>query len=127
MKKNIKEFFVGRVERDITSPVLSGEELYDMILQYMGIVFGFQYSKQKFHGFGVTHNWVKWSIFWELLYWKTIILRHNLNVMHIKKNMFENVFNTMMDVKGTTWKLEWIYLCFVIVRIWSLFIMGHGS
>jgi hypothetical protein len=59
MKKNIKEFFVGRVERDITSPVLSGEELYDMILQYMGIVFGFQYSKQKFHGFGVTHNWVK--------------------------------------------------------------------
>jgi len=50
---------VGRVERDITSPVLSGEELYDMILQYMGIVFGFQYSKQKFHGFGVTHNWVK--------------------------------------------------------------------
>jgi hypothetical protein len=59
MKKNINEFFVGRVERDITSPVLSGEELYDMILQYMGIVFGFQYSKQKFHGFGVTHNWVK--------------------------------------------------------------------
>jgi hypothetical protein len=59
MKKNIKEFFVGRVERDITSLVLSGEELYDMILQYMGIVFGFQYSKQKFHGFGVTHNWVK--------------------------------------------------------------------
>jgi hypothetical protein len=56
MKKNIKKFFVGRVERDIILPVLSSEELYDMILQYKGIVFDFQYSKQMFHSFGVTHN-----------------------------------------------------------------------
>jgi hypothetical protein len=25
-----------------------------------------------------------------------------MDVMHIKKNMFENIFNTMMDVKGKT-------------------------
>jgi hypothetical protein len=50
----------------------------------------------------LTHNWVKRSIFWELPYWKTNLLHHNLGVMHIEKNVFENIFNTVMDVKGKT-------------------------
>jgi len=65
-------------------------------------VFGLQSGKQKFPGFGLTHNWVKRSIFWELSYWKTNLLRHHLDIMHIEKNMFENIFNTVMDVKGKT-------------------------
>ena len=28
------------------------------------------------------------------------MLRHNLDVMHVEKNVFENIFNTVMDVKG---------------------------
>ena len=28
--------------------------------------------------------------------------RHNLDVMHIEKNVFENVFNTVMQVEGKT-------------------------
>jgi len=65
-------------------------------------VFDLQSSKQKFSGFGLTHNCIKRSIFWELPYWKTNLLCHNLDVMHIEKNMFENIFNTVMDVKGKT-------------------------
>jgi hypothetical protein len=65
-------------------------------------VFGFQSSKQKFPGFGLIHNWVKRSIFWELPYWKTNLFRHNLDVMNIEKNVFENIFNIVMDVKGKT-------------------------
>ena len=61
-------------------------------------MFGLQSGKQKFPGFGLTHNWLKRSIFWELSYWKTNLLRHN----HIEKNVFENIFNTVMDVKGKT-------------------------
>jgi len=101
-RKNRKDFFVGRVEKDVASPRLSGEELHDVVSEYGDIVFGLQSGKQKFPGFGLTHNWVKGSIFWELSYWKTNLLRHNLDVMHIKKNMFENIFNTVMDVKGKT-------------------------
>ncbi|XP_060177962.1 uncharacterized protein LOC132607901 [Lycium barbarum] len=56
----------------------------------------------KFDGYGVAHNWTKQSIFWELPYWKDNILRHNLDVMHIEKNYFDNLFNTVMDVKGKT-------------------------
>ena len=37
-----------------------------------------------------------------LPYWKTNLLYHNLDIMHIEKNVFENIFNTVMDVKGKT-------------------------
>jgi hypothetical protein len=41
-------------------------------------------------------------MFWELPYWWTNLLCHNLDVMHIEKNVFDNIFNTIMDVKGKT-------------------------
>ena len=76
--------------------------MHDVVTKYGDIVFGLQLGKQKFPGFGLTHNWIKRSIFWELPYWNTNLLRHNLDVMHIEKNVFENIFNTVMDVKGKT-------------------------
>jgi hypothetical protein len=68
VQKKRKDFFVGRVEKDVAPPHLSGEELHDVVSEYGDIVFGLQSGKQKFPGFGLTHNWVKRSIFWELLY-----------------------------------------------------------
>jgi hypothetical protein len=62
-RKNIKDFFIGIVEKDIAPPRLSGEELHDVVLEYGDIVFGFQSSKQNFPGFSLTYNWVKRSIF----------------------------------------------------------------
>ncbi|XP_054817658.1 uncharacterized protein LOC129317338 [Prosopis cineraria] len=38
----------------------------------------------------------------DLPYWNTNLIRHNLDVMHIEKNVFDNIFNTVMDVKGKT-------------------------
>ena len=58
-RKNKKDFFVGRVEKDVASPRLSGEELHDVVSEYGNIVFGLQSGKQKFPGFGLTNNWVK--------------------------------------------------------------------
>jgi hypothetical protein len=37
-KKNIKDFFVGRVEKDVAPPRLSGEELHDVVSEYGDIV-----------------------------------------------------------------------------------------
>ena len=53
-------------------------------------------------GFGEKHNWTKKSIFWELPCWKTNLLRYNLDVMHIEKNFFDNIFDATIDVKGKT-------------------------
>jgi hypothetical protein len=65
-RKNIKDFFVGIVEKDVASPRLSGEELHDVVSEYGDVVFGLQSGKHKFLGFGFTYNWVKRSIFWAL-------------------------------------------------------------
>ena len=48
------------------------------------------------------HGWKKRSIFWDFPYWSTLLIRHNLDVMHIEKNVFDNVFNTVMNVPGKT-------------------------
>ena len=41
-RKNIKDFFIGRVEKDVASPRLSSEELHDVVSEYGDIVFGLQ-------------------------------------------------------------------------------------
>lgn len=61
-----------------------------------------EHAPFEIEGFGESHNWTKQSIFWELPYWKTNLIRHTLDVMHIEKNFFENVFNTAMDLNGKT-------------------------
>ena len=49
-----------------------------------------------------SYGWNRKSIFWDLPYWKTNLIRHNLDVMHIEKNVFDNVFNTVLNIPGKT-------------------------
>ncbi|XP_073122021.1 uncharacterized protein [Henckelia pumila] len=44
--------------------------------------------------------WKKKSIFFNLPYWKHLHVRHCLDLMHIEKNVFESLINTLMNVKG---------------------------
>ena len=48
------------------------------------------------------YNWKKKSIFFQLPYWKDNLIRHNLDVMHIEKNVCENILWTLLDVTGKT-------------------------
>ena len=41
-------------------------------------------------------NWRKKSIFYELPYWAEIELKHNLDVMHIEKNICDSLLGTLM-------------------------------
>lgn len=56
------------------------------------------YASYKFLGFGDQHNWTKQRFFWEFPYWSININQHNLYAMHIEKNAFVNIFNTIMDL-----------------------------
>jgi len=50
--------------------------------------------------------------------------------MHIEKNMFENIFNSVMDVKRKTKdniKAILDVALFYNRQIWSWFVMSHGS
>ncbi|XP_042386572.1 uncharacterized protein LOC121978271 [Zingiber officinale] len=46
--------------------------------------------------------WKKKLIFFNIPYWKHLHVRHCLDVMHIEKNVFESLINTLMNVKGKT-------------------------
>ncbi|WMV34114.1 hypothetical protein MTR67_027499 [Solanum verrucosum] len=46
----------------------------------------------------VVHG--KKSIFFELSYWATNKLRHNLDVMHIEKNICDTLLGTLLDILG---------------------------
>ncbi|XP_042752056.1 uncharacterized protein LOC111897446 [Lactuca sativa] len=83
---------------EVPVPYPTGEYIWEKIQHfptvYNGTPYGLNYIKP--HGFGITHNWVKKSIFWELPYWRHLLIRHNLDLMHIEKNFFENMFQTSM-------------------------------
>ena len=44
----------------------------------------------------------KKSAWWGLPYWKDLLLPHNLDVMHIEKNICENILWTLLKVEGKT-------------------------
>nr|XP_025625964.1 uncharacterized protein LOC112718415 [Arachis hypogaea] len=47
-------------------------------------------------------QWKKRSIFWDLPYWKDNLIRHCLDMMHIEKNVCDNVLFTVLDDKQKT-------------------------
>ena len=59
------------------------------------------YKKRK-RGEANQSAWKKRSIFFSLPYWKDHKLRHNLNVMHIEKNVMENILGTVLNLKDWT-------------------------
>ena len=43
-------------------------------------------------------KWRKKSIFYELPYWANIELKHNLDVMHIEKNVCDSLLGTLWGI-----------------------------
>jgi hypothetical protein len=82
----------------------------DEILQQLdGIAFENENAskkKRKKRKTGATSTddvvWKKKNIFFRLLYWKDNLLQHNLDVIHIEKNVMDNILGTILDIKGKT-------------------------
>ena len=49
-----------------------------------------------------TSGWKKMSIFFQLPYWKDLHVRHFIDVMHVQKNVFESLMNTLLGIKKKT-------------------------
>jgi hypothetical protein len=47
-------------------------------------------------------NWTNKSIFFKLPYWSTLKLRHNLDVIHIEKNICDSVLGTLINIDEKT-------------------------
>ena len=44
--------------------------------------------------------WKKRSIFFTLPYWEDHVLRHNFELMHIEKNVVDNIIGTLLNLDG---------------------------
>ncbi|XP_062080344.1 uncharacterized protein LOC133785102 [Humulus lupulus] len=49
-----------------------------------------------------TTCWKKKSIFFELEYWRHLLVRDNLDVMHIEKNICDSLIRTLLNIPGKT-------------------------
>ena len=56
--------------------------------------------KRKRQRAKLEHNWKKKNIFFQLSYWETLILHHNLDVMHIEKNICDSMVDTLLSIDG---------------------------
>ncbi|XP_058723125.1 uncharacterized protein LOC131594944 [Vicia villosa] len=80
---------------------LTGDDVLTQLENLELVTFG-KFTKKRKRTKKVDHNWKKKSVFFELPYWRTLLLRHNLDVMHIEKNICESVVGTLLDIEGKT-------------------------
>jgi hypothetical protein len=53
-----------------------------------------------FEGYDEKHNWTHKSCLWELPYAKTLILPHNIDLMHQEHNIMESIISMRFNVIG---------------------------
>ena len=51
---------------------------------------------------GHVRIWSRVVSLWNLPYWEKLKLRHNLDVMHIEKNICESLIGTILNIIGKT-------------------------
>lgn len=91
-----RKTFNGKIE-DRKAPLpLTGEQLFEKVKD-TNIKFG-----KPFAGELSKRGWKKKSIFFELPYWKSLYIRHFIDVMHVEKNVFESVIGTLLNIPGKT-------------------------
>jgi len=81
--------------------MMHGEEILQQINSMNFPVLSKHPSKQNKKRKRVI-NWTKKSIFFELSYWSQLLLRHKLDVMHIEKNVCDNLLGTLLNIEGKT-------------------------
>ncbi|XP_065872964.1 uncharacterized protein [Euphorbia lathyris] len=91
--------FNGLTEMRKRPTPLSGDDVLKEFDNFTQLPFN-RGIKRKYDALSSFENWRKKSIFFELPYWKTLLICHNLDVMHIEKNVCDNVLGTLMKIKG---------------------------
>lgn len=94
-----KKRFNGEVEIGEAPARLTGNEIKEVLGGYENI-FGKGKGKRKVCC--EENPWNKKSIFFDLPYWSDNLIRHNLDMMHIEKNICDSVLGTLLNIGGKT-------------------------
>ncbi|KAB1212871.1 hypothetical protein CJ030_MR5G010171 [Morella rubra] len=97
-----RALFDGSVEHRLQPRELSGVDVMEQLQKLKTRPPGKSPLLKKIPRESYELNWTKYSIFFELPYWSTIRLRHNLDVMHIEKNICDNILGTLLNLEGKT-------------------------
>jgi len=92
----LKKAFNGCQEDRTRPPHLTGDEVYNRVSNIK-----VNYGKTVKHS-GVRNIWKKKSIFFKLLYWSKLDVRHCIDVMHVEKNVCDSIIRTLLNIKGKT-------------------------
>ncbi|XP_049406147.1 uncharacterized protein LOC125869748 [Solanum stenotomum] len=95
LRKDKKSFNGKEEHRPAPTPLL-GVELLEELNEFNN-VFGKGKKKRSRDNKG---PWKKRSIFFELPYWAYNKLKHNLDVMHIEKNICDSLLGTLLEIDG---------------------------
>ncbi|XP_021745384.1 uncharacterized protein LOC110711314 isoform X2 [Chenopodium quinoa] len=87
--------FNGEKEERTSPDPLTGDQILSLLENWEN-KFGKLQPKKKY----VDCPWRKSSVFHTLPYWKDCGYRHHLDVMHIEKNVCDNMLATLLDVPG---------------------------
>ncbi|CAL8991120.1 unnamed protein product, partial [Prunus brigantina] len=91
--------FDGNTEHRLRPREWSGDEILEQLNRLDFSPFGKTVTRTR----PATHlNWTHKSMFFELPYWSKLKLRHNLDVMHVEKNVFDTLVGTILDIEGKT-------------------------
>ncbi|XP_035547370.1 uncharacterized protein LOC118348907 [Juglans regia] len=93
-----KSCFNGKDDHRMPPIRLSGPDIVRQLSLLGEVEFGKGWKKRK--RTLQELNWTKRSIFYNLPYWSSLELRHNLDVMHIEKNICDSILGTLMNIPG---------------------------
>jgi hypothetical protein len=98
-----KDFLKGKVERDVSPSILSGKNYMMLSRNTMTLYLIFDLvSKTFLFWCDLYLSKIEFFFFLEFSYWNTNSIHHNLDVIHIKKNIFKKNFNMILDIKEKT-------------------------
>ena len=82
---------------------LSGDQLLQQLIHVTQVQFGKDETTRNRKRTPNELNWTKKIFFFfQLPYWSTLKLRHNLDVMYTEKNICDNVLGTLLNIDGKT-------------------------
>ncbi|XP_071679018.1 uncharacterized protein [Lolium perenne] len=96
--RNSKEFDGASESREKPAE-FTPEELKQQLDRVRDVIPGKLQKKRKRED---GQCWSRRSCLWDLPYWEDLKLRHNLDVMHIEKNICDNLLGTFMNIQGKT-------------------------
>ncbi|XP_039794861.1 uncharacterized protein LOC120660402 isoform X2 [Panicum virgatum] len=95
-----KKYFDGQTEECGQPEEFTMDELNEQLARVSHVKPGNHPDNKKRKRQDEGQCWKRRASLWDLPYWSNLKLRHNLDVMHIEKNICEALLGTFLDIAG---------------------------